>query len=299
MNSAPNLHTLHQQFGGDLYDGGRRLVMPGPGHSRHDRSLSVMINDRGRAIYHSFANEPHSVVSAYLGLPETQDQPQSVREAKLAQEDRKRLAALERASKLAFCQRVWGDTLPAESSPVETYLAGRGIIGPIPDAIRFHAAAPLGYQGSAVYTAMVAIVTGPDGKSSGLHVTAIKPDGSGKPDMTNPRRMFGDMRGAAVRFAPVPVNGVLGLSEGLETGLSYSLMTGLAVWACLSTSGLRNFTPPSEVKRLVVAADGDRAGLEAAAMLVERSSRRCACAVAAAPEGQDWNDVLMMEVAND
>lgn len=299
MNSVPTLHALHQRIGGDLSSGGRHLQAPGPGHSRNDRSLSVMINDQDRVVWNSFANDPYSVVRAYLGSPETQDRPQSAGEAKLAQEARKQRAALEQASKLAFSKMVWADTLPAAGSPVEPYLANRSIAGAISDAIRFAPAAPLSYNGRTTAPAMVAIVIGPGNTPCGLHVTFIKPDGSGKADMANPRRMFGDMRGAAVRFAPVPADGVLGVSEGLETGLSYSLMTGLAVWACLSSSGLRNFTPPPEVKRLVVAADGDKAGTEAAAVLVERSSRRCACAVAAAPEGKDWNDVLMEASAND
>ncbi len=289
----PDLRTLQDRHGGDLYDGGRSLMMPGPGHSRTDRSLSLKVTPEGRLVWHSFADDPFPAIAAYIGLEADQGARLSPRDAKREQEARMRAAAAERAHKLTFCAATWAETLHAAGSPVEAYLRGRGITGPVPDVLRFHPAAPLGYRGGAVYTAMVAMVTGPDDKFCGLHVTAIKPDGSGKADLANPRRMFGDMAGAAVRLSDVPDSGELAVGEGLETMLAYRDLTGAAVWACLSTGGLRGFTPPTGLVRLTVAADGDEGGLAAAHALVARASRRCACAIVAAPEGKDWNDVLM------
>ena len=123
------------------------------------------------------------------------------------------------------------------------------------------------------------MVTGADGKSSGLHVTAIKPDGSGKVDLATPRRMFGSVSRGAVRLADETAGGDLAVAEGIETALAYRDLTGLSVWACLSAAGLRQVELPSGLARLIIAADGDEAGIEAAEALLERNSRRLACAI--------------------
>ncbi|MBP9756546.1 MAG: toprim domain-containing protein, partial [Phenylobacterium sp.] len=111
----------------------------------------------------------------------------------------------------------------------------------------------------------------------------------------NPRRMYGEMAGAVVQLAPLPDGGELAICEGIETALSYRDLTGTPTWAGLSTSGLRRFVPPPGLKRLVIAADGDDAGIEAARDLAERASRRCDVVVIPAPAGTDWNDALKGE----
>ena len=174
----------------------------------------------------------------------------------------------------------------------------------IPPAIRFHPGAPLAYPWTAFEgdkapppprPAMVAIATAPDGKSAaGLHITALQPNGSGKADLRAPRRMFGDLGGAVVQLAPLPADGVLAIAEGIETALAFRDLTGTPCWAALSTSGLRRFTPPRGLSRLIIAADSDDTGegVEAARACAERASRICNATVMPAPEGQDWNDVL-------
>lgn len=290
--SVPDLRTLQRLHGGDLSAGGRRLLMPGPGHGRTDRSLSLCITDAGQLLAHSFAGDGFPAICHHLGLEAGQGRALSPQEIKRERKAREHETALEGARKVAFCARVWADTLPALGSPVEAYLRSRAIAAPIPDALRFHPGAPLSYDGRITAPALVAIVTGPEGKSCGLHVTALRADGSGKADMASARRMFGSMSGAAVRLSEVAASGELAVAEGIETALSYRDLSGWPTWACLSTSGLRTFNPPAGVKRLAVAGDSEPGGVAAANMLMERAARRCACALAIAPEGQDWNDVL-------
>ena len=50
-----DLYALQQTRGGRVHAGGRAWRGPGPGHSRHDDSLSVRIADDGRL--HSFAGD--------------------------------------------------------------------------------------------------------------------------------------------------------------------------------------------------------------------------------------------------
>ena len=145
---------------------------------------------------------------------------------------------------------------------------------------------------------MVAIATGPDGKSgAGLHVTFLRSDGRGKAALPNPRRMFGDIGGAVVQLGAVPEGRDLGIAEGIETALSYRDLTGATTWAAMSSSNLRRFSPPAGIGRLVIAADGDAAGVQAAHELAQRASRKVACLVMPAPEGTDWNDTLQEAAA--
>lgn len=234
---------------------------------------------------------------AYLGL-----EPGQVRQERPG-ERRKREEAERRAlaRKLAFCGALWRETQPAEGSPVGTYLRdARGIRGPIPAALRYHPAAPGSYPWTTFEgdkppppprPAMVAIVTAQDGKSAaGVHVTRLRPDGLGKTG----RAVYGSMTGAVVQLAPLPADGVLAIAEGIETALAFRDLTGTPCWAALSTSGLRSFTPPRDLARLIIAADSDDSGdgVKAARVCAERASRICDAVVTPAPEGQDWNDVL-------
>ncbi len=297
---APDLRDIVARLGGSLYQGGRSAVIPGPGHSRQDRSLSLTVTEAGRIIWKSWANDPGETVWPYLGLERQSVRPMSKNETDRARSERDRQRRAELEIRLAFCREIWAGTVEALGSPVEIYLRGRGITGAIPPTLRYHPATPWGYPDPSktprTFPAMVAIATGPDGRSAaGLHITALRPDGSGKADLRNARLMYGDLTGAAVQLGLFPEAGELAVAEGIETALSYRDLTGTPCWAALSTSGLRNFMPPIGVRRLIVAADSDDAkgeGLAAAQDLARRASRRCDAAVAPAPDGQDWNDVL-------
>lgn len=289
-----NLHDLRARLGGNVYDGGKRWVGPGPGHSRGDRSLSLKMADGGRLVIWSFVGDSLADCRAHLGLAADEGHPMTASQQRREREGRKAAEAAERVRKLAHCRRVWESSLPAQGSPVEAYLRGRDITCPIPPALRFHPFAPLGYDGRRTVPAMVAMVTNLAGKSCGLHLTALRPDGSGKADMSNPKLMFGVTGGGAVRLADGPnTTGTLMVTEGIETGLSASLLfNGLPTWACLSASGLKTFVPPRKTDVLLVAADGDKAGLEALQVMQSRRPRSYECHGLVPAEGEDWNDVL-------
>ena len=53
MTDTLDLYALKRELGGQVYDGGRRWIGPGPGHSRQDGSLSVRLG-LGWAKSHSF-----------------------------------------------------------------------------------------------------------------------------------------------------------------------------------------------------------------------------------------------------
>lgn len=91
-----------------------------------------------------------------------------------------------------------------------------------------------------------------------------------------------------------PATGRLGIAEGIETALSVQQETGLPMWACLSTSGLQNVVLPDTVREVVICADHDAPGLEAAHAAAERLARLGKRLKIALPPqiGADFNDLL-------
>ncbi|SPF81139.1 DUF7146 domain-containing protein [Pseudoprimorskyibacter insulae] len=190
--------------------------------------------------------------------------------------------------------RLWQEAEPITGTIAETYLRGRGITCDLPETLRFH---PECWHGATArrYPAMVALVEGC--KSFGIHRTYLRPDGASKADIAPCKAMLGATSGGAVRLTDQP--GPLVVAEGIETGLS--LASGLlslraTIWSALSTSGMRGLFLHSGKGRLKIASDGDAAGREAAQALAMRAhSLGWQVSMLPAPNGRDWNDVLMMK----
>jgi hypothetical protein len=191
---------------------------------------------------------------------------------------------------------VWNAAVSAEGSLVETYLAARKLCLPLPHTIRFHPG--LKHRSGGVWPAMVALVThGVDDEPLAVHRTFLAPDGSGKASVDPQKMMLGPCRGGAVRLAPA--GDVLMVGEGIETSLAAMQARGLPAWAALSTSGLLALDLPSEVRAVIILADGDEAGKAAArgaALRWKREGRRVR--IAHPPEGMDFNDMLLGKVSS-
>ena len=87
---------------------------------------------------------------------------------------------------------------------------------------------------------------------------------------------------------------VLGVGEGIETMLAVAqACPNLGVWAALSTSGLKNLELPEVVREIIIAADGDDAGEQAADHAAERFIREGRTVRIAYPgRGRDFNDLI-------
>jgi hypothetical protein len=191
----------------------------------------------------------------------------------------------------AFALAIWRACAPAEATPVQTYLAARGINLPPPDALRFHAG--LKHPSGGIWPAMVALVThGVDATPLAIHRTFLAHDGAGKAPVEPSKMMLGPCSGGAVRLADP--GDVLMVGEGIETCLAATQATGHPAWAALSTAGLRSLDLPEDVRDVIVLADGDAAGEAAArdcAWRWKRQGRRVR--IARPPQGMDFNDMLM------
>jgi phage/plasmid primase-like uncharacterized protein len=204
---------------------------------------------------------------------------------------RKAQQSADAEKRAAQAKRVWQEAQPIAGTLAESYLRGRGITCDLPPALRFH---PDCWHGPTAkrYPALVAAVQGTS--LPAVHRTYLRSDGTGKADNDSAKMMLGAVSGGAVRLTEG--EGLLVVAEGIETALS--LASGLlrrpaAVWAALSTSGIRGLRLPDSTGRLTIAPDGDKAGREAANELAARAhALGWQVALLPAPNGRDWNDIL-------
>ena len=118
--------------------------------------------------------------------------------------------------------------------------------------------------------ALVAGITDNSGKIMGIHRTFLDPKRNAKASVTSPRRSLGAILGNGVRFGVIDDFAIIG--EGTETVLSLkSALPHLSMVAALSAAHLAAWRPPSNLRRLVIAADNDPPGKRAATKLGERA----------------------------
>lgn len=209
---------------------------------------------------------------------------------KLAQRAMEAQIDAERAEGRAM--ETWRGAVPIRDTAAERYLCGRGITCDLPRTLRFHPAC--WHPTAQRLPALVALVEGLP--RTAVHRTYMRADGFGKADADPTRAMLGRSKGGAVKL--VEADGPLVVAEGIETALS--LASGLlgrpaTIWAALSASGMAALYLPARPHRLTIAADGDAAGMAAAKKLAERADALgWAVSLLPAPQGRDWNDILMM-----
>jgi hypothetical protein len=140
---------------------------------------------------------------------------------------------------------------------------------------------------------MIALVTrGSDDTPIAIHRTYLARDGASKAPVDPQKMMLGPCRGGVVRLGPI--GNRLMIAEGIETALSVMQAIGHPVWAALSTSGLRGLDLPSDVRQVIVLADGDGPGEAAARESAWRWKREGrGVRIARPPQGMDFNDMLM------
>ena len=185
---------------------------------------------------------------------------------------------------------LWSEAIPIMGTLGEKYLRNRGITSDLPDTLRFlrNCWHPTGKH----IPSLIALVEGVDGFA--IHRTYLQLDGSAKTQASPSKAMLGKVSGGAVRLTSR--GNSLVVTEGIETALSLS--SGLldfpaTIWAALSTSGLQGLKLPETASELIIASDGDAEGRKAAYKLALRAEiSGWQVSFLAAPEGQDWNDVL-------
>lgn len=195
----------------------------------------------------------------------------------------------------ARAQRLRSESCRLDDCPdAVEYLQSRNLWpAALQSTLRAHVSVEYFADGQRVgrYPALIAAVRDINHVLVTVHVTFL--DAGRKLKVQAPRKLLSPLtghEGCAVRLAPI-TGDTLGIGEGLETCLTASAIHGMPVWAALNTTLLAKFTPPAAVKRLVIMADNDVPGLQAAATLMQRLQGQVALEIRTPPmPRKDWND---------
>lgn len=183
-----------------------------------------------------------------------------------------------------------------DCEPARRYLQSRGL-WPLPamHKLRAHPSVDYWQDGDRVghHPALLATVRDVGGEVVTAHVTYLQSHGA-KITTHEPRKILSGMQGRAgcsVRLMRIDGE-ALGIAEGIETALSAAQIHGMPVWAALNTSIMQKFEPPPGVSKVVIFADRDIPGMDAAAKLMQRLQGRVQFEMQM-PACKDWNDALM------
>ena len=287
-----SLKTIVQTLGGELYDAGRRASIPAPGHSRQDRSVSLLLQG-GRLVVHSFSDGDWRCVLDHLRdhhLIDEANCPISVSSppetiADVPTGHQRRSAAL----------RLWAGGTPLKGTLSERHCRLRSVTRglPGPNALRHHSSVPtLAYADKGPrYPAMMAAIEDTSGSLCGVEITYLNGRGERARHLRLPRKTLGQLpAGCAVRLDGAASEMLVG--EGVFTTLCASQHFGLPAWALLSIANLRAWTPPEGVRKVLIAADRGQVGQEGASRLRSRlEALRLGARIRLPPEPfGDWND---------
>jgi len=261
-----------------------------PAHNDRTPSLSIRQGASCRILLHCFGGCPSAAILEALAL----DKREASNRHNYSVDSRRMLTDATRAKQnREIAEHIWRrQTRPAAGTVVEDYLRSRGIMIPIPPAIRFHPQLKHP-SGPFVRAAMIAGVQSTDGGFAAIHRTFL--DGAKKTALTPAKAALGPIAGGAVRLSS-QLDSTIALAEGIETGLSILQATRIPTWTTLGTSNLAKIELPAGIHEVIICADhdtngaGEQAALAAAAKLI-REGRKVR--IAHPPVvGADFNDLL-------
>ena len=263
-----------------------------PAHDDRTPSLSVTLG-RKAILFHCFAGCSSEEVIAALDR-------QGVRSRDLF--DGSCAVAADPQEKRDFnsnARRLWHSATAIPGTPVEVYLAQRGILR-ASDQLRYLQRTPLGPRGAVQFLpAMLAAVTTDVGVIA-VHRTFLDPGSGRLAGFERPKRALGSLGCGAVRLAP-PAAGRLGLSEGIESALSAMQLFGIPCWATLGNERFGLVAIPESVRELHLFIDNDAGGelAERRALKAYSAPGRVIQPRASASAGFDWNDELKARLARE
>jgi len=261
-----------------------------PAHDDRTPSLSVTLG-RKAILFHCFAGCSNEDVIAALDR-------QGVRSRELFHGSGAGTADRQNQGDFSpNARRLWHSASAISDSPVERYLARRGLQR-ASDQFRFLDRTPLGPRGAVQFLpAMLAAVTTDIGIIA-VHRTFLDAVSGKLAGFERPKRALGSLGCGAVRLAP-PVQGRLGLAEGIESALSAMQLFGIPCWATLGNERFGLVAIPESVRELYLFIDNDAGGAlaEERALKTYTAPNRLIHSRAPAAPGFDWNDELKSRLA--
>ena len=200
MIRATGLHDIVAALGGDLHHGGRTASVPALGHSRADRSVSLLL-DQDRVVIHGFGSTGWCEVRAHLvglGLIDAAGRLTGATTGEVGRASVMPVRPPPRR-RMAIAQRVWGEALPlAEGDLCLRYFRHRGLrLRSMPEDLRRHPAAPVSVfrPDSPTCPAMIAAIRAPDDEMRAVEIAYLDPDGRAARRIRLPRKTVGSAPG--------------------------------------------------------------------------------------------------------
>lgn len=276
-----DIRTIARVLGGDV-TGRDKCLVPGPNHSRKDRSLSIRVRADGFDVY-SFAGDDWKACREYvcskLGWASDWKPDDSKRPDVTGDDD-------ERRKKYAL--KLWNDCIDPRGTLAERYLRDYRALS-LPDEIayktmRFYAG--LKYDGKYL-PGMVCLLR--DIKSDepvGVHRTFLDRYDGHKID----RRMLGVAKRAAIKLDAEP-SGTLTIGEGVETVLAAREAGFTPAWALGSAGAFASFPILRKVREIRLLLENDPTNEKCARVCFDRYRNAGRVVhVVRSKVGSDFND---------
>ena len=295
-----DIKAIARALGGEVNSGG--VSAPGPGHSKHDRSMRLIMDPSAPHGFrvHSFSpsydwREGMDYVKSQLGLS---DDPRREHQPKLAKTPKSHLD--DKKARIEAAKRIWADCRPVAGTPAEIFCASAvasNFRNGLSACGTAHSVQSMLEPKRCVYlrwlppSTTFSLTCFWASTAHSLKQTASRSRWSRV--WANGEANAGQGRRRCNRATPdEEVTGGLGICEGIETGLSLLASGWKPVWAVMSANGIADFEILSGVESLTIWADDDETGIAAA--------KRCAarwlavgndCEVVLPPQNSnDWND---------
>ncbi|ODT84436.1 toprim domain-containing protein [Phenylobacterium sp. SCN 70-31] len=289
-----SLKVIVEVLGGDLYDGGRRANIPAPGHSRADRSVSLLLKD-DRVIVHTFGDGDWQAVLDDLRAKRLIDAHNAPRSVSFGPGDDQTSAPKPDFRRLDAARRLWDAGRPVAGALAERHCRLRHIQRALPGSqvLRHGGETPVSAYAESRYRrpALLVAISAADGSFSAVEITYLAANGQRALDLRLPRKTVGLVPpGSAVRLDPAAPEMLV--AEGVFTTLSATERFGLPGWALQSTRNLKSWSAPEGVRKVLIAADRGKDGEASAEILAARLRRQGVAAdIAFPPEPYgDWNE---------
>ena len=278
-----DLRALAHALGGDI-SGRNQISLPGPGHSRRDRSLSVrFVGDD--IIVHSHAGDDWRECKRHV-------------ESLLGETSRRREVLPQPSGDGDGSERarsLWAEARNPRGTAAERYLKSRSIPLTNTSALRFHHRCPWpgGERHPCLLAAFRDLVT--DELVAVHRIRVDRPDFWPKTE----RAMLGPVKGAAVKL--VPITDTLAVAEGIETALAASLLGHGPAWALGSAGAVERLPVLPGIERLILLAENNEASVSATTACGHRWLRAGRKATRVWPDRgyDDLNDELLAKGISD
>ena len=269
-----DLRAIARALGGEV--AGDQVLAPAPGHSPQDRSLSIRVSSTAPSGILVWLFSGGDVLAAKDHVLHALRWPHRSQEVTPRASTTAAAGRSDDLARTARALEIWDEARDPRGTPVEIYLARRGLSLPAEAAgaaIRFHPSCP--FAGTQRTPAMVCLVRDVlTDAPKAIHRTALDFEGRKVEVAGNDRLSLGPISGGAIKITPdSDVTCCLGVGEGVESALSLQFVPEFGrspVWSLLSANGIERLAVLPGIESLWLAVDYDPAGLRASQACADR-----------------------------